>query len=78
MNVLQEKEMASFEISGCAINRIWINDHEYYMVGMGGVTQITVIMEPAFHCNMPWICVWIGDSLHSKWNAAKIKAVGYE
>ena len=49
-----------------------INNREYYQVGMGGVTRISVSLEV---CDtgqiVPWFVIWQGNKLESKWNAGK-------
>ena len=43
---------------GQEFQRLWINDHQYYAVGMGHITKIEVVMEPGPHAFIPYFVVW--------------------
>ena len=60
------------------IDRIWLNDKEYFKVGMGGVTHIEIVMVAGQMAEVPWYAVWSGEKLHSIWNSAKINGVVFK
>jgi hypothetical protein len=62
---------------GDKVDHIWINDREFFKIGMGGVTSIEVVLIPGQMAPVPWFAVMNGDTTASLWNSANIRGVVY-
>ncbi len=59
--------------NGQKMEALYIDSMHTLTVGLGCVTEITVVMEHGQMAGVPWFVVWSHDKIISKWNAALVQ-----